>query len=473
MAHATRFSMVPVLTVYCVALLAPLPAAATDDAMQAAAHFASAGRYQEAIKLYETVIAQNRLAAPEALYQKGHCYRLQADYEQALKCWDTLLRRNRFSGENAKVLLSVASTYAFSMDRLNDGRQAYELFFKQFPASDLMPEARYQYAGTFLVEEDYDTAKHLLEEFLSAWPRSSFAGQARSALSRCKEGLRRVADERARQQRRKEQQNERDAQRETWSKTKVQLEEAEAFFLAGRIEEALRGYQRITRGFTSHEHEQALYRIGQCYRHLGNYRNALKAWDDVLRVPRLFAAGEYGANALVAAADTLLDDLDDVAGALKRYQAALAQSPQTDRLAHVYAQMAICHLLEGDPTRAKDLLSRALAERPPQDPDAPPDGWERLLQACDQPDAFLPDYERKRTASRVAREMRRADLYFTAKEYERAAQAYESVVKKRRHGAEEAAYALMQAARCYNQLSRYELALKRYEGFLGRYTHVN
>lgn len=80
----------------------------------------------------------------------------------------------------------------------------------------------------------------------------------------------------------------------------------------------------------------------------------------------------------------------------------------------------------------------------------------------------MPDSQETIQGQKAITQVRRGDVYFTAKEYEKAKKAYEQAVRLA-PDTEEAAYSLMQAARCYSLLQQYQQAIDCYEGFLAKY----
>lgn len=467
-----RLVRVWTITLLALSTLTDVPTHASSttgtDSMVQAGDLATCGKYADAIQLYDAAISRRGLAECEARYQKGHCLEAQGLFEEAIACWAALEKRSRGVRGQDIALLSMASTYAFSLKRFEDAAEVYERFFRKCSGSPLMSEARYQYAGLVYMQTDFEQARRLFAGFLEEWPDHPLAEQARERLTQCDQQLARVKAEADALEQRRDVLKEQEAQRREWPRTKVQLEEATALFTLGRYQEALPVFQRIVRGFMSSEYEEAVYRMGQCYGRIGDHRRAMEAWRNVPRRQSLFSEGRYGDDADVAIADTLLNEMDATEEAFKRYREFLDTQPHSEWCDHVRAQMALCYLLEGQPDLARGLLDNVLANRPARNADAPLDRVDRLFRACDNPQAFLPEYSREKLSTRAMQQLRRADVHFTGKDYRHAAKAYETV-ERNAAGTESAAYALMQAGRCLNQMSAYYRALNCYREFLDRY----
>lgn len=443
---------------------------ATDNTLADAAKLVQEQKYAEAICVYDAIIKSGASTTmPEAQYRKGLCLKVQKQYSAAVACWEDLLKTGVSNPYQEDAMLEMAKTYAFDLNQAEPALKWYERFFKKFPASARLMEARYQECGVYYQQGKHEQAKARFDQFLKKFPDSYLTAEVQRMIILCDAKL--ASTRRASepiQDSTVSPHSSGNLIEDSTAKLSRAFNKAEELFAAGQYENALRAYQNIRRSFSfSAKDELSFFRIGQCYSNLGQDEKALATWDEIVTKSRGKPGSEYADDSLLAMGNIYLQACGEPEKALKCYQTLIKTMPESTLLPEAEHGLGLIYFYQGKMNEARTIFEKE-REVAPQDTNAPPDGLTRLIEACKGERRYVPDYTETAQGRRANMQIRRGDVYFTAKEYEKAKKAYEQAVQLV-PGTEEAAYALMQAARCYNQLRQYQQAINCYEGFLGKY----
>ena len=447
-------------------------AASPSQTMADAAKLVQEQKYTEAIGVYDAIIkAGAGPAVPEAKYRKGLCLKAQQQYPAAVACWEDLLKTGFANPCQEDALLEMAKTCAFDLNQTEPALKLYERFFNKFPSSKRLMEARYQECGVYYRQGNHEQAKARFERFLKEYPDSYLTAEVRKMIALCDEKLKLAAVPEAPEPKQKPTVSPRSSGKpieDPAAKLNAAVEEAEESFKAGKYEAALKAYQDIRKKFSSSEKDElALFRIGQCHAKQGQEDKALAAWGEVVAKSRGKPESEYADDSLLAMGDLYLQTRGEPDKALEYYRTLIATAPDSEFIPQAEHQLGLIYFYQGQMNEALVIFEKE-RKLTPQDTNTPPDSLTRLIEACKGERSYVPDKTETAQGRRAGAQIRRGDVYFTAKDYEKAKKAYEEAVRLV-PGTEEAAYALMQAARCHTQLRQYRQALDCYEEFLGKY----
>lgn len=442
---------------------------ATSNRFAEAASLMGAGKSREAAQIYDALIQESRVSRDihKALYLKGMCLHALKQPRQALACWDELLKPDVVDPYQDDALLEMAKTYAFDLNQVEPALKLYERFFKTFPASKRLMEARYQECGVYYRQGKHAEAQARFERFLKDFPNSYLTAEAGKLLALCEKKL--AAPPPAPKPTPKPTVVPRSSgSLDSTAELSQALAGAEELFRKGRYEDALAAYQKIRSNFPfSAKDELSFFRIGQCYVNMGQDDKAVAAWGEIVTKSRGKPESEYADDSLLALADLYLQTRGEPEKALEYCQTLIKTLPESELIPRAEHQAGLIYFYQGKPNEARAIFEkeRALA---PQDTNAPPDGLTRLLEACKGERRYVPDCQETARGRLADTQIRQGDVYFTAKEYAKAKTRYAQAVRLA-PGTEEAAYALLQAGRCYNQLGQFKNALRSYEPFLKEY----
>ncbi|MBU4428043.1 MAG: tetratricopeptide repeat protein [Verrucomicrobia bacterium] len=443
---------------------------ATDTTLADAAKLVQEQKYAEAVSVYDAIIESGAgPTVPEARYRKGLCLKAQKQYPAAVACWEDLLKAGFANPWQEDALLEMAKTYAFDLNQAEAALKLYERFFKKFPASKRLMEARYQECGVYYRQGKPEQTKTLFERFLKEYPDSYLTAEVRKMIVLCDDKL--ASTRKSPEPKQKPTVIPRSSEspiEDPTAKLSQALNKAEELFNAGQYEKALKAYQDIRRNFSSSaKDELSLFRIGRCYANLGQDDKALAAWGEIVMKSRGKPGSEYADDSLLAMLKLYLEKLGEPEKALECYQTLTRTMPESELLPEAEHCLGLIYFYQGKMNEARVIFEKE-REITPQDTNAPPDGLTRLIEFCKGERRYVPDYTETAQGQRANTQIRRGDMYFTAKEYEKAKTAYEQAVRLA-PGAKAAAYALMQAGRCWNQLGQFQKALHCYEPFLKQY----
>lgn len=431
-----------------------------------ARELASQGKDAEALRICDELIRKGSFDSREALRQKGYCLHRLGRYADACLCWEFLLRGRGTQSADDDIALMLASTYAFTLHDPAKGEKHYQRLLKQTPRSKCLPEARYQYAGTRYLARDYTNAVSMFEAYLRDYPGSVHEGKVNEYLDLCNKAL---------------ESRELDAMRVAMKadepspppvapKTRQQrtLDEGEALFARKLYKEAYKTYQEVAYDTFGGERTAAVYRMGQCCSELGKDQEAIRHWEESATLGSRDTNTFYAVHSLKALGDTYFDKLAQEEPAMKAYRKLVATYPDDTLVPEVMEKIGIIYLYEGKPEEAKPIFE-SLRSATPSDPNEPPSGLDRLIALCVGRNAKqLPDLKMTARRNQGTVALRKGDIFFTARRYEEALKAY-NTVETLSKGSEDSARALMQAGRCYRQLGEFRKALECYNHFLVTY----
>ena len=424
-----------------------------------------AGRMLDAVAQAGGTAAEAR----EARYRKGWVLHQQKQFAEAIACWQKLRDLPGPNDWRDDAALEIARTYGFHLNDHDRALTLYAQFFRDHPTSERVGEARYQAAGLHYLKKSYAEASRLFTEYLAAYPTSPMAGAAQKYRAECDAKVRAavVAAEKAALAAAAK-----PAPRLTpvpVSQPAALWQEAERLFQRGDYKGAQPIFDRLTTGFkTAPEYDQAAWRAGQCHLQLDDPMRAIRVWEElVMWKPQSPKAGEV----LLTLGNLYWEELDNPAKAQAAYEKAIqlaqtATNTPPAQVADLRYRLGLALLAQQQWEPAKAALEAARTARGGPDENAPPTELDRLIVACEKRQPITPP--RAKTLDPIEKQIAKADLMFTAKEYAKAVRVYEKVVTAK-PGTEAAAYALMQAGRCYNQLLKYEQALRCYRQFLDKY----
>ncbi len=425
------------------------------DDIARARKLTASGKHQEAINIYDVILNRWKLSpyTQEILYRKGLCLRALGKFPEAVQTWQALLKKFHYGPWQDDALLDIARTRAFKLKQLDLALEDYQEFVKKFRRSDRLPEALYQMAWIYYTKKEYTKAKALYKSFLKDYPDSSASDRARQWLQRCDQALQ-AARHASHQSKKKDKASE----------AKILFQKAESLYSRGNYQDARKAYQKITgnlRFARSGEYEIASYRIGSCLSAEGDYKDAIRAWDELLFRRR---ESSWADDCLLAAGDTYLEILDKPTYALKAYARLLKDYPKSNLVSQTQHKLGLCYFHLGRFKEAEEIFRRELVGKPG---DKKATGLERLIEACQKQRSHLPGGA-EGSFGKAARWVKLGDTYFTSRQYDKARDAYQKAVKKETRS-KEGAYALMQMARCYKQLGQHQQALKCCKKFLAGY----
>jgi len=445
-------------------------ASVTNNILADAAQLVQEQKYVEAIRVYDTTIKSGAGAAvPEAKYRKGLCLKAQKQYPTAVACWEDLIKTGFANHYQEDAMLEMAKTYAFDLNQPEPALKLYERFFKKFPASARLMEARYQECGVYYQQDKHEQAKARFEQFLKKYPDSYLTVEVRKMIILCDDKLASAAESpEPKQPPIVIPRSSGSPIEDLTAKSSRAFNKAEELFKVGQYENALKAYQNIRRSFpSSAKDELSLFRIGQCYANLGQDDKAIAMWDEIVTKSRGNSENEYADDSLLAMGDLYMQAYGKPEKALEYYQILIKTMPKSKLIPQAEHQLGLVYLYQGKMNEARVIFEKE-RKVTTQDTNAPPDGLTRLIEACKGGHRYVPDSQETAQGRQAGTQIRQGDVYFTAKEYEKAKKAYEQAVRLV-PGTEEAAYALMQAGRCCNQLGQFQKALHCYEPFLKQY----
>jgi tetratricopeptide (TPR) repeat protein len=449
----------------------PARSAATNQTMPQAMQLFQAGRFTESRKVCDELIlrgGKNR-DVQEALYLKGKCCQALKQYTEAVACWEDLLKKGFANPRQEDAMLELAKTYAFDLNQPEPALNLYDRFFKKFPASKRLMEARYQECGLYYQQDKPEQAKAKFQRFLKEYPDSYLNVEVRKMIDLCDTKLAAVKKAAEPKQKPAEMTHSSGSLIEdSVAKLNQTVAGAEELFKDKQYEGALKAYQDIRRSFSaSAKDELALFRIGQCFANMGQDDKAVTAWKEIITKSRGKPGSEYADDSLLALGDLYLQSIGEPEKALECYQTLIGTVPESELIPQAEHQLGLVYFYQGKMNEAQTIFEKE-REITPQDTNAPPDSLTRLIEACNGDRRYAPEYTETVQGQRANTQLRRGDVYFTAKDYEKAKQAY-GKAERLAPGSEEAAYALMQAGRCYNQLGQPQRALGCYKQFLDKY----
>ena len=434
------------------------------------------------MSVYDNIIQHNRLSRDvyEALYRKGLCFQAMKQDHEAIACWKTLVTRYTATDWDDDALLEMGNIYAANLNQPEKARLCYERLIRNYPRSERFTEAQFQLGVAAYMKGHYGKARESFAAALRKDPQGGLAKEVQEWLGRTSMALNGAPGATRKLTPKTDQPNRKtsDLQRDL----AAEVAEAESIQNKGDYKEALKAFQRITRNFMRGEgYYQAIFRKGQCQAALGDEQDAIATWEEILRLVQLKKQPcEYADDSLLAQADTWLNSLDSPAKALKCCQTLQTEYPDSDLIPQAEHLIGLVYFHQGELDKARDIFEQELAKAPRStDTNAlalssslsaggPLTGLERLIAACQDPqaaDVFKAGIKKTTGADPMTR---KGDMQFTAKDYAKARQNYERAVRKA-PGTEQAAYALLQAGRCLNQMRQYRQALWCYEQFLTKY----
>lgn len=452
----------------CLAGAQPCTNAVEDPiSLTQAAQYLSVGDHEKALRCCDALMTRRGPEYRAALKMKGDCLCQLKRYAEAAQCWEKVLKCRQMLEVDDDVALRLAELYAYTLGETNKAEKLYRAMFARHPPSPRLPLARYQYAGMLYKGGDYANAALLLADFVREYPQSPYMPQATNYLAVCGKIL-----ETQRQLEVARQSSAVLAAKASVAPPKPRstqlFDKAESLFACKLYREALVLYRQVKNDAYCQEGRAAGYRLGQCHAALGESTLAIRQWEETAGAIRRDTNTTWAAESLKALGDIHFDVLCDPKSALGAYRRLVETYPGSPLVPGTLKQIGLVYLHEDRRMEAKAIFEELLRARPQPDVEAPPSELDRLIAYCDgRHDGRLPVI-RAAGNPRLAAGMRRADLYFLAKDYERALDAYKSV-ERRGRGSEDGAYALFQAGRCENQLRRYPEALRCFKRFLEDY----
>ena len=316
--------------------------------------------------------------------------------------------------------------------------------------------------------KDYAAAAVLFAEFLDKYPESPSVGQAKSCLDACKKAIKEREEAAIAKKAAVILAEESPVSEPKKPRSTLVFDRAETFFNHKLYKEALAAYRQVKNDAYCHERGAACHRMGQCYAELGNTEQAIRHWQEAVKLSRNDTNTTWVTQSLKSLGDAYFEVLADTSSALGAYYKLVESYPESVVISATLKQIGLVYLFEDRPREAKAIFEELVKAKPREEPDQPPSELDRLIAFCDgRKDRNMPVLRTARDNRWVAT-LRRAEVYFLAKDYERALMAYKAVEMLGR-GSEDGAYSMMQAGRCYNQLRRHKEALQCYERFLDDY----
>ncbi|MEZ4752420.1 MAG: tetratricopeptide repeat protein [Bdellovibrionota bacterium] len=108
------------------------------------------------------------------------------DFAGAQKSYKLLLDESPQGAEAAEFMFKMASA-AFQQNNFEESRDIYQGVVERYPASELVPGARYEIGNTYYMQERYEVALQALKQVLREHPQSKYSIEAQFLMARCLE----------------------------------------------------------------------------------------------------------------------------------------------------------------------------------------------------------------------------------------------------------------------------------------------